>query len=83
MDFSRAKLRPGVYEKQLLDQRGLIETEFGCLKHKFHVCHTRHRSVTNAMTHLMATLAAYTIGPLKLMAIKRIKSDRNLLKAIK
>jgi hypothetical protein len=71
------------YEKQLLDQRGLIETVFGCLKHKFHVWHTRHRSVTNAMTHLMAALAAYTIEPLKFTAIKRLNSDANLLEMSK
>jgi len=52
------------YEKQLLNQRNLIETVFDCLKHKYHVWHTRHRSILNAMTNLMAALAAYTIEPL-------------------
>ena len=54
------------YEKQLLNQRNLIETVFDCLKHKYHVWHTRHRSMLNAMTNLMAALAAYTIEPLNL-----------------
>ncbi len=61
------------YEKQLLNQRGIIETVFDCLKHKYHVWHTRHRSVLNAMANLMAALAAYTIEPLTLSAIKLIK----------
>jgi len=58
------------FEKQLLNQRNLIETVFDCLKHKYHVWHTRHRSVLNAMANLMAALAAYTIEPLKLSAFK-------------
>ena len=58
------------YEKQLLDQRGIIETVIGHLKHHYHVWHTRHRSVINAMTHLIAALAAYAIEPLKLSAIQ-------------
>lgn len=58
------------YEKQLLNQRGIIETVIGHLKHHYHVWHTRHRSVINAMTHLVAALAAYAIEPLKLSAIQ-------------
>lgn len=65
------------YEKQLLNQRGLVETVFDCLKNKFHVWHTRHRSIANGMTHLMAALAAYAIEPLKLNAIKRISTNKN------
>jgi hypothetical protein len=61
------------YEKQLLNQRNLIETIFDCLKHKYHVWHTRHRSMLNAMTNLMAALAAYTIEPLTVSAFKLIK----------
>jgi hypothetical protein len=58
------------YEKQLLDQRGIIETVIGHLKYCYQVWHTRHRSIINAMTHLVAALAAYAIEPLKLSAIK-------------
>ncbi|KTD38064.1 IS982 family transposase [Legionella oakridgensis] len=58
------------YEKQLLNQRGIIETVIGHLKHCYQVWHTRHRSIINAMTHLVAALAAYAIEPLKLSAIK-------------
>lgn len=57
-------------EKYFLDQRGVIETVIGHLKHAYHVWHTRHRSIKNAMTHLVAALAAYSIEPLKISAIK-------------
>lgn len=64
------------YEKQLLNQRNLIETVFDCLKHKYHVWHTRHRSILNAMTNLMAALAAYTIEPLNLSAFKLLEKQQ-------
>ena len=64
------KLTVTDYEKQLLNQRNLIETIFDCLKYKYHIWHTRHRSMLNAMTNLMAALAAYTIEPLKVSAFK-------------
>lgn len=64
------KLDLSSYEKQLLNQRGIIETVIGHLKHCYQVWHTRHRSIMNAMTHLIAALAAYVIEPLKLSAIK-------------
>jgi len=60
------------YEQQLLNQRGIIETVIGHLKHHYHVWHSRHRSVVNAMTHLVAALAAYAIEPLQISAIKFI-----------
>ena len=53
-----------------MNQRGVIETVIGHLKHAYQVWHTRHRSMINAMTHLVAALAAYAIEPLKLSAIK-------------
>jgi len=61
---TRKNMKPIDYtklEKQLLDQRGIIETVINHFKHHYHVWHTRHRSVFNAMTHLMAAVAAYTI----------------------
>ena len=58
------------YEQQLLNQRGIVETVIGHLKHHFQVWHTRHRSIINAMTHLVTALAAYAIEPLKISAIK-------------
>ena len=60
------------YEKQLLNQRGIIETVIGHLKYHYQIWHSRHRSVLNAMTHLTAALTAYVIEPLKLSAIKRL-----------
>ena len=62
-------------ETQLLNQRGIVETVIGHLKHHYHVWHTRHRSIMNAMTHLMAAIASYVIEPLKLSAIKLLSAD--------
>lgn len=67
------------YEQQLLNQRGIIETIFNCMKHKYHIWHTRHRSVINAMSHLMAALAAYAIEPLKLSAFKLLTKHPQLI----
>lgn len=58
------------YQQQLLDQRGLIETVIGHLKHHYQVWHIRHRIVLNAMTHLVTALAAYALEFLKKLAIK-------------
>ena len=68
------------FETQLLNQRGIIETVIGHLKHHYQVWHTRHRSMINAMTHLMAALAAYAIEPLKMSAIKLLGADNFLPK---
>ena len=62
------------HEKQLLNQRGIMETVIGHLKHCYQVWHTRHRSIINAMTHLVAALTAYAIEPLKLSAIKLLSN---------
>ena len=66
------------FEKQLLNQRGIIETVINHFKHHYHIWHTRHRSVLNAMTHLMAGIAAYVIEPLKISAIKLLASNNYL-----
>ena len=58
------------YEKQLLNQRGIIETVIDHLKHHYYIWHTRHRSIINAMTHLVAALAAYSIDPSRAEAVK-------------
>jgi hypothetical protein len=63
------------HEKQLLNQRNLVETVFDCLKHTYHIWHTRHRSILNAMANLLAGLAAYTIEPLKLSAFKLLQQE--------
>lgn len=78
---TRKNMKPQAYsvlEKQLLNQRGIIETVINHFKHHYQVWHTRHRSVINAMTHLMAAIAAYVIEPLKISTIKLL-SKHNLL----
>jgi len=68
------------FEKQLLDKRGIIETVINHFKHHYHIWHTRHRSIVNALTHLMAGIAAYVIEPLKISAIKLLSSNNYLTK---
>jgi len=75
----KEQLNISAYEQQLLNQRGIIETIFNCLKHKYQIWHTRHRSVINAMSHLMAALAAYAIEPLKLSSFKLLTKEPALL----
>lgn len=58
------------FEKQMLNQRGIIETVIGHLKQACHIWHTRHRSIQNAFTHLVAALAAYALDPLKISAMR-------------
>jgi len=65
------------YEKQLLNQRGIIETVIDHLKHHYYIWHTRHRSIINAMTHLVAALAAYSIDPSRAEAVKLIANQKN------
>lgn len=77
----KERLKLSSYEQQLLNQRGLIETVFNCLKHKYQIWHSRHRSVFNAMTNLVAALAAYVIEPLKLSSFKLLSESQNLLSA--
>ena len=64
-------------EKQLLNQRCIIETVFDHLKHHYQIWHTRHRSIINALSHLLAALAAYTIEPLKISALKLLSKTPN------
>ena len=78
----KEKLQLNNYEQQLLNQRGLIETVFNCIKNKYHVWHTRHRSIINALTHLMAALAAYVIEPLSLSAFKLLAKEPTQLMAL-
>ena len=67
------------HEKQLLNQRGIIETVIDHLKHHYYIWHTRHRSIINAMTHLVAALAAYSIDPSRAEAVKLIANQKNQL----
>jgi hypothetical protein len=73
----KGKIDINSYEKQLLNQRNLVETVIGNIKHHYQVWHTRHRSVINAITHLVSALAAYAIEPLKVSAIKLLMQTSN------
>jgi Transposase DDE domain len=66
------------FERQLLNQRGIIETIIIHFKHRYQIWHTRHRSILNAITHLMAGIAAYVIEPLKISAIKLLSANNYL-----
>jgi transposase len=77
----RKNMKPIYYskiEKQLLKQRGMIETVINHIKHHYPIWHTRHRSIFNAITHLMAGLASYTIEPLKISTIRALSSNKHL-----
>lgn len=52
------KLMPWI-EKVLLRKRSIIETVFSVLKHTLELEHTRHRSATNALVHILSTLVTY------------------------
>ena len=55
----------GLQEKILLRKRSLIETINDQLKNVCQIEHTRHRSPTNFLVHLLAGLAAYAKQPKK------------------
>jgi Transposase DDE domain len=79
---TRKNMKPVNYsslEKQLLNQRGIVETVINHFKHHYHIWHTRHRSVINAITHLVAGIAAYVIEPLKISAIRLLSSNKHLI----
>jgi hypothetical protein len=54
-----------VFEKILLRKRSIIESIFSILKYYFELEHTRHRSVANAVVHILSTLVAYCLKPTK------------------
>lgn len=58
------KLVP-IFEKMLLRKRSMIETVFDILKCHFQLEHTRHRSISNALVHIISTLLAYCLKPTK------------------
>lgn len=57
-------------EKSGLNLRNIVETFFSHLKFHYQIWHTRHRSLSNAFTHLVGALAAYVIEPLKISTVK-------------
>ena len=66
-------------EKQLLDKRGIVETDVGHLKENFLLWHTRHGSVFNALAHLVCALACYAIQPLRFSIAQ---TDENKMKML-
>lgn len=52
------KLMPWL-EKVLLRKRSIIETVFSVLRHTLELEHTRHRSMANALVHILTTLVTY------------------------
>ena len=48
-------------EKTLLRQQFILETVFDYLKNKFQIQHTRHRSPTNAILHILSTVVTYQL----------------------
>ena len=55
----------GLYDKIMLRKRALVETVNDELKNVCHVEHTRHRSVDNFASNLIAGLIAYNLLPKK------------------
>jgi len=47
-------------EKLLLRKRFVVETVFDILKSETNICHTRHRSPTNAAVNIISAIIAYT-----------------------
>ncbi len=54
-----------LWDKLMLRKRFIIETVFDQLKNISQIEHSRHRSVTSFMVHLVAGLIAYTFQPNK------------------
>lgn len=52
-------------KKWWLEKRGIVETVIGQLKALLHLQHTRHRSPSNFLTNVLATLLAYVLKPKK------------------
>ena len=73
----KEKINLNAFEQQLLNQRNIIETVIDHLKNHYQIWHSRHRSIFNAFVHLLAGLAAYSIEPLRLYAIKSLEETPN------
>lgn len=68
-------------KKYWLKKRGVIETVIDQLKSIFYLQHTRHRSIANYITNILATLLAYTFKPKKpsVSFVKSITSSLSLM----
>ena len=53
------------HDKKMLKKRSIIETIIGELKSRYHIDHTRHRSLKGLMVNLWAGLIAYCLSPNK------------------
>ena len=49
-------------DKGLVPKRFIIETLFDNLKSSMGLAHTRHRSPSNPLLHILSSLAAYTLA---------------------
>ena len=49
-------------DKGLVPKRFIIETLFDQLKSSMGLAHTRHRSPSNPLLHILSSLAAYTLA---------------------
>ncbi len=49
-------------DKGLVPKRFIIETLFDKLKSSMGLAHTRHRSPSNPLLHILSCLAAYTLA---------------------
>ena len=71
------KLMP-LIDKRLLRKYALIETINDPLKNIQQIAHTRHHSVVNAMSNVLAALVAYTYQPRK----SSLNISKNYLKLL-
>ena len=54
-----------IAEKIMLCKRSLFETVFDFLKNKLQLEHTRHRSISNFLLHIISTLVCYQLKKTK------------------
>ena len=52
-----------LYDKILLQKRGIIESVGAILKESLSLEHARHRSITGFLVHIASTIAAYNFRP--------------------
>ncbi len=54
-----------LFDKILLGKPSIIENIFSVLKRSYELEHTRHRSIENALVHIISTLIAYSMPNIK------------------
>lgn len=65
------------FELFFLNQRNMIETIIGQLKHLYHVQHTRHRSPINFLVNILGALIAYAWKPNKINLEEQHRQSKN------